>query len=246
MTVAIGTFLKDLAQKKILVPHINRYLEKGEFPDEWRLSIFPAKPADPFTPTFHPSGDCLLCERQLYKKFTEPRREKENYTSQKNFAVGNFWHAWLQHILVDGLHFSEWKQVERHCEHDGYQESDLLWKGSGSADIICEIPGHGTYLVDFKTMNERHFKADENVIGYLLKKWTYQVNCYMQWLDLDKCVIIGIQKDTPHDFREFVIERDDSLLLPVYDRWTTTALHIRDEVMPLDCMHSEAGDVCPV
>jgi hypothetical protein len=242
----IGTLLKDLAKQQILVPHINRYLAKGEFPEYWYLRIKPVKDPDDFSPTFHPSGDCTPCERQLYLKFAEPKKEQLTHTSQKNFAVGNFWHLWLQEIIVNGLGFAEWKDVERRCGLDFFHD-ETLWRGSGAADIArCQIPGRDEYLIDFKTMNERHFKAEESVIRHLLTKWKYQVNCYMNWVGVDKCIVIGIQKDTPHDFREFVFERDPALLEPVYDKWTNVAMHLRDKMMPAACEHTEAGLVCPV
>lgn len=227
-------FTKGIAQKNLLTPHINAYLEKGVFPDEWVLKIKPNKPKDD---AFHPSGDCLLCRCALYKKFTVGDGRKLDSTSHKNFNVGHFWHLWLDAIVVDGLGFATWDDVEKDCafvaEH---------WWAKGSADIgKCSIPGKGDYLIDWKTMNSRMFAMDANhpSLAPIIEKYRYQVNCYMEWTHMERCIIVGIEKDTPHNFREFVYEYDPDLLLPVYDKWDDVSTALRTGIAP-ECDHEEA------
>lgn len=210
------SFAKALAQKNILTPHINNYLEKGEFPDEWVLRIKPNKPQDD---AFHPSGDCLLCPRELYFKHKGMWNPygKHDSTSHKNFNVGHMWHLWLDCIVVDGLGFASWDDVEKRC---GFVAED--WWGTGEADIgKCTIPGKGEYLIDWKTMNSRMFAMEPTgtQLEPILNKYKYQVNMYMAWTGQNQTIIVGIEKDTPHSFREFVFEYEPALLEPVYERW---------------------------
>lgn len=232
------SFAKALAQKNILTPHINAYLDKGVFPDEWNIKIKPNKPKDD---AFHPSGDCLPCPRELYFAHTGQysKYAKQDSTSHKNFNVGHFWHGWLDCIVVDGLGFSTWDQVERECQFVAEH-----WWGKGSADIAsCTIPGKGEYLIDWKTMNARMFAMEPTgtQLEPILLKYKYQVNMYMHWTGKERTIIVGVEKDTPHNFREFVFDFEPALLEPVYEKWDAVAAAIRTGTPPdCDC------DDCPV
>ena len=69
-------------------------------------------------------------------------------------------------------------------------------------------------------------KPNEN----LLAKWRLQVACYMAWDNrVESAIIIGIQKDTPHEFKEFVFQRDDSILEPIYEKWTRVSEAIQKD-----------------
>lgn len=231
------SFTKALSTKNVLTPHINSYLERGLFPDEWNLQIRPNKPKDD---AFHPSGDCLPCARELYYKHSGQLPERKiDATSHKNFNVGHMWHSWLDTIVVDGLGFAKWEDVEKQC---GYAQE--RWWATGLADIAyCDIPGKGVYLIDWKTMNSRIFgyEPDQPQLAAILEKYRYQVNCYMHWTGRERCIIVGIEKDTPHAFREFVYEYDPDLLAPVYNKWDIVAACLRSGIPPdCDC------DDCPV
>lgn len=197
-------------------------MEKGVFPEEWVLKIKPNKPADD---AFHPSGDCTPCACELYKKFTKGDGRKLDSTSHKNFNVGHFWHLWLDCIVVDGLGFAIWDDVEKDCAYVAEK-----WWAKGSADIAsCTIPGKGEYLIDWKTMNSRMFAMDESQpqLAKILEKYKYQVNCYMEWTGKERAIIVGIEKDTPHAFREFVYEYDPTLLPDVYEKWDYVSAALR-------------------
>jgi len=236
--VAKLSFTKALSAKNILVPHINSYLEKGDFPDEWVLKIQPNKEKDD---AFHPSGDCVPCARELYLKHAGllPGRKLDS-TSHKNFNVGHFWHLWLGHIVVDGLGFATWEDVEKRC---GYAAE--TWWATGSADIAkCTIPSKGEYLIDWKTMNARMFAMEPigTQLEPILKKYKYQVNMYMHWTGKERTIIVGVEKDTPHNFREFVFDFEPALLEPVYEKWDVVAAALRTGAPPPDC----DCDDCPV
>ena len=216
----MANFIKDLAKKEIVVPHINNYLSRADFPKQFDISIRTQKEPDD---AFHPSSDCEPCECELYKKIRGETERELTSTSHKNFFVGHFWHEILQNILCDQLGFCDKDDVEKELRH--YDDD---WWARGFADIAkCEIPGKGSYLVDFKTMNTYSFQKPPES---LLKKWRMQVACYMAWDNrVDSAIIIGIQKDTPHEFREFVFHRNDEMLLPIYQKWTNVSLAIKNE-----------------
>lgn len=217
-------FLKNLAKREIIVPYLNAYIGKGgDF--DIKINSFKAKDDH-----FHPSGDCTPCPRSLYAKFNGdlPARTLD-YRSYKTFMVGHFWHAWIQDILVTtGL--SKEDDIEIQC---GKEQNG--WKAVGFADAIVEVPKKGRYLLDFKTMNGVDFSS-QAVRPFLLEKWTAQVNCYMDWLGLDQAIIIGIQKDSPHEFREVSIAKDQLLLDKIYAKWDYVTEALKEGIPPhCDC-----------
>lgn len=216
----MANFIRDLAKKEILVPHINNYLARADFPSKFDISIKTKKEPDD---AFHPSSDCYPCDCELYKKFVGEEDKGLNATSYKNFFVGHFWHEILQDIICKRLEFCESSDIEKELTHHNQD-----WWGRGFADIAkCDIPGQGSYLIDFKTMNSYSFQKPAET---LLDKWKMQVACYMAWDDrVESAIIIGIQKDTPHEFREFVFRRDDELLNPIYDKWSRVSLAVKNK-----------------
>lgn len=211
----MANFIKDLAKKEILVPHINNYLARADFPPKFDIEIRSGKEPDD---AFHPSSDCYPCECELYKKFSgESERQELTATSHKNFFVGHFWHGLLQDILCNRLGFCEEDDIEKELRFQ-----DPKWWARGFADIAkCDVPGKGSYLIDFKTMNSFSFQKPS---PDLLLKWQMQVACYMAWDNrVESAIIVGIQKDTPHEFREFVFKRDDSFLEHIYEKWTNVS-----------------------
>jgi hypothetical protein len=51
--------------------------------------------------------------------------------------------------------------------------------GAGTGDLVnVEIPGHGTWLVDIKTMNKVEF--EQGAREFTMKKW--QAKCHAIWI----------------------------------------------------------------
>jgi hypothetical protein len=222
----MASFIKDLAKKEILVPHINNYLARADFPSKFEIDIPTQKEPDD---AFHPSSDCAPCECELYAKFAGVAEKQElTSTSHKNFFVGHFWHGLLQDILCERLGFCEKDDIEKELRFQ-----DHKWWARGFADIAkCDIPGKGSYLIDFKTMNSYSYQKPAES---LLAKWQLQVACYMAWDNrVESAIIIGIQKDTPHEFKEFVFNRDDKILEPVYEKWNIVADALKND-QPVVC-----------
>jgi len=103
---------------------------------------------------------------------------------------------------------------------------------TGAGDIApCSIPNHGDYVVDFKTMSSQMFKQ-LTIPEYFAKKYEAQINIYMDFFDLDRGLILCVNKDTPHDFKEFEYRRNDDLIAAVYDKWKFVGECVANEDEP--------------
>lgn len=90
---------------------------------------------------------------------------------------------------------------------------------AGAGDIApLELPKYGEYLVDFKTMGGRAFKEVGLPTGFA-EKYEAQINIYMDLFDLEKALIVGVQKDTPHEFKEIEFVRNQPLIDAIYRKW---------------------------
>lgn len=217
LTVGSGT---------ILVPHIDAYQAKAKFPPTWTIVIENEKKGDPY---FHPSTDCFLDIETLYRhKKGEIKPSPISPALRRTFDAGHMWHRYIQNILVDmGLVSSN--NVERELIHEietGYGKAIC----KGTADLVdVNIPGNGYWLVDIKTMNKEQFGAPDEK---MMKKYFAQVNCYGDWLGTDKMMILAVCKDSPHDFREFIVPKDTSTLEDIYNRWAIVQYCIDNNVPP--------------
>lgn len=217
LTVGSGT---------ILVPHIDAYQSRGKFPPTWTITIENEKEVDNH---FHPSSDCFTDSEVLFReKKGQLMRRPISAALRRTFDCGHMWHRYIQNILVD-MGFVSPENVERTIEYEietGYGKAI----GKGTADLVdVLIPGNGYWLVDIKTMNKEQFGApDEDTMA----KYFAQVNCYGDWLDADKMMILAVCKDSPHDFREFIVQKDRGLLDSIYERWTFAQYCIDNNVPP--------------
>lgn len=94
---------------------------------------------------------------------------------------------------------------------------------TGAGDVApCSIPKHGDYLVDFKTMSAHQFKpfeASGQLPDWAKDKYEAQINIYMDFFDLEKALIVGVCKDSPHTFAEAEFRRNQPLIDAIYDKW---------------------------
>jgi hypothetical protein len=224
-------FLKTLTvgRGSILTPHIDAYQRRGVFPDKWDVEIRNTKENDGH---FHPSGDCLVSAKDLYlskKGLLLP--QPITPALRRTFDCGHMWHGYIQNILID-MGFVTPENVENHTVHKIVRPSGTAI-GSGTGDLVdVQIPGQGSWLVDIKTMRKDLF--DQGADDLTLAKWAAQVNCYGDWFNQDKMMILAICKDSPHNFREYIIERDDALLEEIYEKWIYVTKCIKKGVEPDD------------
>lgn len=232
MTVAIklkqDTFVRNLVKNYKLAGYIDKSISEGEF--EWHAE-FKVKNGDD---AFHPSSDCTPSVAQLYKSRTTESQGISTGLS-KAFQVGHFWHAYIQWIVVERLGFASWNEVEKRGEKR-WAEGPYGW-ATGSADIApCAIPG-GDYLVDIKTMRASDFKQ-QSLPSWCATKYECQINIYMDWFDLDEALILCVCKDSPHEFKEFLFNRNPSLIDAIYKKW-----RLAGECIQLGAIPDEAYEI---
>lgn len=226
-------FTKAFAKTK-LGYHLDKEINKGDF--EWEYK-FDGKEEDD---AWHPSSHCVQPPLDLYHIAQGELEAFEGPKPLKTFQVGHFWHQYLQEVVVR-MGFCDLTAIERKGMvgwGDPLEETPTTiqyqpfhWV-TGSGDIApCEIPGHGPYLVDFKTMSSFAFKPNKPSESTLVK-WECQLNVYMDFFDLEKALIVGINKDSPHDFKEFEFHRNDKLVDALYYKWKLVAACLEEDTPP--------------
>lgn len=219
-------FVRNLVKGHKLAPHLDKSIGEGEF--EWNASFGTKEPDT----AFHPSGDCIPSPLALFgmAKKEEGEFKKPSAALRKTFQVGHFWHAYIQWLVVERLGFASWEEIELTHE-TRWADGDYGW-ARGAADIApCHIPIHGDYLVDIKTMGAHDFKL-QGLPGWCAGKYECQVNIYMDWFDLDKTLILCVSKDSPHDFKEFIFNRNQPLIDAIYDKWKLVKVCLDQDVEP--------------
>lgn len=213
----------------ILVPYIDSYLGAGQFPDKWDVEVPLFKKRDEF---FHPSSHCFMPPKDLYLDIKGiATRVKPSAALNRTFHCGHLWHGYLENVLIS-MRFVQPENVEKRLvvEREGLNGPFIA---AGTADLVdVRIPNKGNWLVDIKTMNKGEFEAGANKYTYM--KWEAQVNCYMDWLGVDQAIILAVCKDSPHNMREYKIERSPELLAGIYERWSYTAKCLKEDKLPED------------
>lgn len=233
--------VRNLAKKTKLAHHIDKALiNHADF--VWSYEYTPKESDD----AWHPSGHCTPSPFELYHYAKSAEEERNDASMQKIFQVGHFWHQFLQFIVLEKLEFCTPEAIERRgiktwgernnnprqvtsdSETQTFVDAKPFHWVTGSGDIApCAIPGHSDYVVDFKTMGAHAFKPNEPP-AWAADKWECQTNIYMDFFDLEKALIVGINKDTPHDFKEFEYHRNQPLIDAIYRKWELVS-HCLDE-----------------
>lgn len=226
-------FLKNLVNKDILTPH----LEKATTKDfSWSYEYMP-KEEDK---GWHPSSHATLSTEALYDIATEQGEKKDWSSMHKTFQVGHFWHQYMQQLILR-LGFASLEDIERKgdrtWDHIRYRDWHFA---TGSADVApCAIPGHGDWVIDFKTMGNHDFKRND-LPDWCAEKYEAQMNLYMDMFVLDRALIVGIQKDAPHALKEFEFHRDDQQVELIYGKWERVSQWLSEQHQPSTLEFAEA------
>jgi len=243
MALKLGTqreWVKNIAKNQLVVPHIDRAVDQlGDFEFE---TGFGPKPKDD---AWHPSGDCTPSLNELYlKAIGEAPPWDISAKLRKIFTVGHFWHGYLQEVLVQAELVEAadierrgmvgWGDTEELRTFD-HIESPIPWQPwhwvTGSIDVArFDVPRRGPVVLDFKTMNPRHFALEEAPDSYA-DKWECQLNIYMDWTDLEEAFIIGVDK-TAGELKEFRYERNQELIDALYNKWELVAACVVEGIEP--------------
>lgn len=249
-----SAMVKNLVKRTKFVHHLDRVIGEGDF--EWNFN-YELKQDDT---GWHPSSHCTPSLAELYHfaidrsidfsaqstEAPEPRKEGFTASLYKTFMVGHFWHQYLQWITVHKLAMAKPEAIERRGTkgwgdsivsgvHDGGKEVHHYadWHyvtGSGDIAPVC-LPTHGECLVDFKTMGAFAFKPNLPSLD-TLAKWECQMNIYMDFFDLERALVVGILKDSPHEFKEFEFRRNQDLIDALYGKWKLVSQCIEEKIEP--------------
>ncbi|MEM3097561.1 MAG: hypothetical protein QXU32_02430 [Nitrososphaerales archaeon] len=163
---------------------------------------------------------------------------------RKSFMYGHYVHALIEWIIVEGLKFSTWDDIEKEYNITIDTHAGNSMKIRGFTDIArCNIPGHGTYLVDIKTMTSRTF-SQNGLPEYLRHKYESQVQIYMFLEGIDRSIILIVEKDSPHRFKEVYVQRDNDRILSIIDGWKHVADSIVEGFIP-ECTCVDPNK-CPI
>lgn len=238
---SLADFRRDLSPKFKLVPKLDRAI--GEFDEEWTFTYEPKMP-DLF---WHPSGHCTPAPSTLYDLATDRLNGEEDSDFKKSMSkygpVGHFWHQFLQHIMVrfdmvkeDAIEkqsYKGWRTGEPGfwVYPKSLEEFAPFHACIGSADVAPWVYKDHPYIVDFKTMSSRSFQQITLPKGFAAK-YECQMNVYMDMFGYDRALIVAVNKDTPHDFKEFEFRRNQPLVDAIYAKWRFVAECLGDQYRP--------------
>jgi hypothetical protein len=246
-------FRRDLVKRHVLVPHLETFL--GTEIEHLEFDYKPKEKDD----AWHPSGHCTPPPTALYAYAVHEHTEPKEWGSAmlKTFLVGHFWHQVLQHACLK-LGFATPEAIERRGGRDwgatieyencsmgcvgGHSENCTAWKvkgvrpqpwhwATGSADIAPLVIPAGEFLCDFKTMSSHQYKQN-GLPDWAADKYEAQINIYMDWFDLEDGLIVAINKNGPHDMKEFRFARNQPLIDAIYDKWEFVSECITEGEVP--------------
>jgi hypothetical protein len=235
----LADFRKDLSPKYKLVPLLDKAI--ADFDEEWTFHYEP-KQGDLY---WHPSGHCTPKPSDLYDlahdRLNAVPEDREFKRKMSKFGpVGHFWHQFLQHIMVhydmvsaDAIERSGMRGWGDLLPFDVRRDYDYkpFHAGVGSADVAPWTHKGNDYIVDFKTMSSRSFQAVTLPSGFAAK-YECQMNVYMDFFDYDRALIVAVNKDTPHNMKEFEFRRNQPLIDVIYDKWKFVADCLQDKKRP--------------
>lgn len=245
--------VKNLAQGNILAPFLER--EFSTFDEAWTFD-YTEKIGDE---GWHPSGDCTPSITDLYAKATGAEREPISGSLRKSFMVGHFWHQLIQYIVLHKLHFCEPEAIERQgMKHWGELKKELWDPVKHTPHGLVKLDGHNRWgrpapyhfvtgsgdmaplvtpkwqgIVDIKTMSSHQFKLG-TLPEWAAAKYTCQINIYMDLFDEEHGMILAVNKDAPHDFKEFTFQRDQALIDAIYRKWHYISQCLDEAVLPTE------------
>lgn len=243
---------KSLAQNNILVPFLDRAFDT--FDEPWTFD-YEEKGVDD---AWHPSGDCIPQVTTLYANTVDAYKHITNGgkvqraskdisgSLRKSFMVGHYWHQLIQYIIVNKLEFATNDDIERKgkrawgdvtCPGVGDPVYPPYHWVTGSGDIAPMRTPRWTGIVDIKTIGGAQFKecqATKKLPPRFDSKYTAQINIYMDLFDQDKGMILGVNKDSPHDFIEFQFNRNQKLIDAIYTKWRFVSECLDEGIEPTE------------
>jgi len=227
--------VKSLGKKNKLVPYLDKAI--AEFDEPWTFDYEPKKGDQ----GWHPSGHCTPSAGELYVEayellHSEPVAKGPNPIN-RHFQVGHFWHQYLQHIILNKLEFCKSEAIEK---RGGYFWGNSSVKNpspfeyaTGSGDVApLELP-NWTGILDIKTMKYADFRL-AGLPPAFGDKYECQINIYMSFFDQEEALILAINKDSPHNFKEFTYKKNQDLIDTIYAKWEFVSECLLNETVPTE------------
>lgn len=204
----LGRTLDSLAKRKLITPYFERALVRADWPEEYAIRVFNKERH--WDGYFHPSTHAPMDPLQLYYEFHpdyETEKRKSDPIREMTFQIGNAFHSLVQSMFVH-LGFVEESEIEVSFINE------RRWV-SGTLDVRkFTLPDGESFPVEIKSAAYLPRKPYDNHIQ--------QLNIYM---DLgceepqEKGILFYIEKTPPHRLEEFIVERDESILTPIYRKF---------------------------
>lgn len=246
----------SLSKKQKLVPYLDKAIRKFDKP--WEFKYDTKQGDDAWHPSGDctPTADELY--KKITNGSASSFNADGGLN--KAFQVGHFWHQLLQHIVLEELEFCEAKAIERKglraWDRNGFidpedvpiEKLDVIkeagytkaqWTpppyhwATGSGDIApLVLPKGWEGVVDFKTMGSGQYGRDTTPMpDWCAGKYECQINMYMDFFDLERSLILAINKDSGA-FKEWEFVRNQPLIDRIYDKWKFVSECLDDGSFP--------------
>ena len=205
---------------EVITPHLEEALVHANWPEEYPVKVYNKERK--FDNMYHPSGDTMAGEMELYYKFHPDWRpllqeERISPTLQMTFQVGSAFHSIIQSMLIH-LGFTTIDEVEVKF----LNKERMI---AGAVDVLrLTTPDGESFLVDIKSTNQLPREAPLN---YQMQLRVYQDNCPGA---PDRMALLYIEKAYPHRIKTIEVQKDEKELNRVYDKWSRVrvAIHSND------------------
>lgn len=229
-----GSMYKMFGQKQLIAPYVKSAILKEVWPDNLIITdpYFHDSNEDDY---FHPSTHSLYGPKAIYHKLhpelrkTLKEENRMSFEQQITVIMGSVYHSIIQTNLVQQGLVSEF-DVEVPMVDD-----ERHWRGH--ADLVFRGD-----LSDIKSMNPMAF--DRVQMPY--NSWKYQMAPYMDYLGKDRAIILVVEMGKPWAMKEFIIQRDESLLKEIYDKWARVREALATGKEPETCCKPENSMFCPL
>lgn len=191
-----------LSQGEVVVPALRTALNDPSFP-EFTITVNgydkPHKSSGRWSPSSHSTWN--VRQLALYRMAPELIvRDPLNFTGTLAVTQGNFWHAFVAHVLAqsgDLLIDSEIRFIDEALQRSGYADGKLLVAGEEE-------------IYELKTINSMAIKKIDSAAAVKREKYQYwcQVQEYLDVFGLKRGRIVFITPDYPFPMKEYIIESD--------------------------------------
>lgn len=216
-------------------------LSKGEhvWPSEYAIKIYNKERK--WDGRFHPSSHADAPELQLFYEFNPKyavRRDPPTVDLIMTFQVGSAFHSLIQSMLIH-MELTTEDEVEVPFVNEEHNVS-------GTVDVRkIYLPNGKIYPLEIKSSG---FLPKEPSDKYIRQFQVYMdIGCEEPQ---EEGLMLYIEKNHPHRFKEFLIRRDETILNDIYGKWNRVleAIEFDDPSMlqfPCHEVNSKAHQECP-